>query len=80
MSFTRAILDNFVRGLKEAGNQYEIVDLYKTKFNPVFQDKDSAFFVDEDMPMALFKQMDMRKMIVGLAGGPARWQDSITEN
>lgn len=72
MSFTRAILDNFVRGLKEAGNQYEIVDLYKTKFNPVFQDKDSAFFVDEDMPMALFKQMDMRKMIVGLAGGPVK--------
>ncbi len=37
MSFTKAILDNFVRGLKEAGHQYEIVDLYKIKFNPVFQ-------------------------------------------
>ena len=34
MSFTKAILDNFVKGLKEAGHQYEIVDLYKTKFNP----------------------------------------------
>jgi NAD(P)H dehydrogenase (quinone) len=44
MSFTKAILDNFIKGLKEAGHQYEIVDLYKTKFNPVFQDMDSAFF------------------------------------
>ena len=69
MSFTHAILDNFVRGLSEAGHQYEIVDLYKIKFNPVFQDMDSAFFVDDDMPKDLFKQMDMRKMIIGLAGG-----------
>jgi NAD(P)H dehydrogenase (quinone) len=72
MSFTHAILDNFVRGLSEAGHQYEIVDLYKIKFNPVFQDMDSAFFVDEDMPKDLFKQMDMRKMIIELAGGPIK--------
>jgi NAD(P)H dehydrogenase (quinone) len=72
MSFTKAILDNFVKGLKEAGHQYEIVDLYKTKFNPVFQDMDSAFFVDEDLPMDIFNQMDMRGMIIGLAGGPIK--------
>jgi len=72
MSFTHAILDNFVRGLIEAGHQYEIVDLYKIKFNPVFQDMDSAFFVDEDMPKDLFQQIDMRKMIIELAGGPIK--------
>jgi NAD(P)H dehydrogenase (quinone) len=72
LSFTKAVLDSFVRGLKEAGHQYEIVDLYKIKFNPVFQDMDSAFFVDEDMPRDLFEQIDMRKMIVELAGGPLR--------
>lgn len=71
-SFTRAILDNFVRGLKESGHLFEVVDLYKTKFNPIFQDMDSAFFVDEDMPKELFQQMDMRKMIIELAGGPVR--------
>ena len=59
-------------GIKEAGHQYEIVDLYKIKFNPVFQDMDSAFFVDEDMPKDLFQQMDMRKMIIELAGGPIK--------
>jgi NAD(P)H dehydrogenase (quinone) len=72
MSFTNAILNHFVKGLKEAEHQYEIVDLYKIKFNPVFQDMDSAFFVDEEMPMELFQQMDMRKMIIGLAGGPIK--------
>ena len=72
LSFTRAILDNFVKGLNEAGHQSEVVDLYKIKFNPVFQDMDSAFFVDKDMPKALFQQINMRKMIVELAGGPLK--------
>jgi len=72
LSFTKAILDNFVRGLKEAGHPYEIVDLYKIKFNPVFQPNDSAFFVDDDLPEDIFQQMDMRKLIIGLAGGPLK--------
>ncbi|MDP4289726.1 MAG: NAD(P)H-dependent oxidoreductase [Bacteroidota bacterium] len=69
LSFTRAVLDNFCNGLKESGHQFEVVDLYKIKFNPVFQDMDYASFVDKDMPKELFKQMDMRKMIIELAGG-----------
>ena len=78
MSFTRAILDNFCNGLKESGHSFEVVDLYKTKFNPIFQDKDYAFFVDQDIPGEIFRQMEMRKLIVGLAGGPvmrliAKW-------
>jgi len=72
MSFTKAILDNFVRGLKEAEHQYEIVDLYKIKFNPVFQEMDFSFFVDKDVPKELFQQMDMRAMIIDLAGGPIK--------
>lgn len=72
ISFTRAILFNFTRGLREAGHQFEVVDLYKIKFNPVLQDMDSAFFVDEQLPEYLFKQMNIRKMIVELAGGPVR--------
>ena len=72
LSFTKAVLDNFVRGIKEAGHQFEIIDLYKIKFNPIFQDKDFAFFVDEDIPRELFQQMDMRAMIIGIAGGPVR--------
>jgi NAD(P)H dehydrogenase (quinone) len=72
MSFTKAILDNFVKGVKEAGHQYEIIDLYKTKFNPVFQDMDFSFFVDEEIPKDLLQQMNLRKMIVELAGNPLK--------
>ena len=72
MSFTKAILNNFVNGLKDAGHEFEVVDLYKIKFNPSFQDMDFSFFVDKDMPKDLFQQMDMRKMIINLAGGPIR--------
>jgi len=72
MSFTKAVLTNFVNGLKEAGHKFEVVDLYKIKFNPSFQDMDFSFFVDKDMPKDLFQQMDMRKMIIDLAGGPIR--------
>jgi len=72
MSFTRAILDNFVKGLKEAGHNYEIIDLYKTRFNPVFQDMDFAFFVDEEIPKDLLQQMNLRKMIIELAGNPLK--------
>ena len=72
MSFTKAILDNFVKGLREAGHQYEILDLYKEKFNPVFQDIDFSFFVDQDIPKDIFQQMNLRAMIVTLAGGPIK--------
>jgi NAD(P)H dehydrogenase (quinone) len=72
MSFTKAVLDHFVRGIQEAGHQYEVLDLYKIKFNPVFQDMDFAFFVDKDIPEDLFRQMNLREMIIGLAGGPIK--------
>ena len=72
LSFTKAILDNFVRGLKEAGHQYEVLDLYKIKFNPVFQDKDFTFFVDEELPQRIMDEMNLREAIIGLAGGPIK--------
>jgi NAD(P)H dehydrogenase (quinone) len=72
VSFTKAILDNFIRGLKEAGKEYEIIDLYKTKFNPIFQDMDFSFFVDEEMPKDLLQRMNLKEMIISLSGGPLK--------
>ncbi len=34
-SFCHAILEQFTRGLAEAGHTNEVVDLYAMKFNPV---------------------------------------------
>jgi NAD(P)H dehydrogenase (quinone) len=71
-SFTKAVLDHFVKGIKEAGHQYEIVDLYKIKFNPIFQDMDFSFFVDKEIPKDIFEQMDLKSTIIELAGGPIK--------
>ena len=35
-SFNAAIRDEFIKTSKEKGNQVDVVDLYKEKFNPVF--------------------------------------------
>ena len=72
MSFTKAILEHFVKGLKDAGHHYEIVDLYKTKFNPVYQDMDFSFFIDEEIPQSIMDTMNLREMIIGMAGGPIK--------
>jgi NAD(P)H dehydrogenase (quinone) len=72
LSFTKAILDSFVRGLREAGHTYEVVDLYKIRFNPVFQDMDSSFFMDEDLPQDLSANLNLRENIIALAGGPLK--------
>jgi len=72
ISFTRAVLDSFVKGLKEAGHQFEVLDLYKTKFNPVYQNVDFSFFVDEELPRDILEQMDLKGLIVKLAGGPIK--------
>ena len=34
-SFTNVVKDSFVKGLEEAGHNYQISDLYAEKFNPV---------------------------------------------
>ena len=48
-SFTGEVLDNFVKGLHEAGHEVEIADLYGEGFQPIMQELDFAQF--EDLPM-----------------------------
>jgi len=35
-SFNAAIRDTFIKTAEEEGNEVDVVDLYKEKFNPVF--------------------------------------------
>jgi NAD(P)H dehydrogenase (quinone) len=50
-SFCNAVLQQFTRGLKDAGHTCEVVDLYAIKFNPVLQMKDFANWLpDENAP------------------------------
>jgi NAD(P)H dehydrogenase (quinone) len=56
-SFSHAVLDNFTRGLKDAGHECEVADLYAIKFNPVFHTEDFASYVHESMPADILEKM-----------------------
>ena len=49
-SFTGALLDSFASGVREAGHQVELADLYREGFDPSFRAEDYAQFRSEPMP------------------------------
>ena len=59
--FCHAILEQFDRGLKDAGHEHEIVDLYAIKFNPVLGTKDGPCWVNEGLPMELLEGFNLKK-------------------
>ena len=56
-SFCHAVLEQFSRGLKDAGHINEVVDLYAIKFNPVLQLRDYANWINETTPIEVLKDM-----------------------
>ena len=60
-SFCHAVLEQFDRGLKDAGHQNEIVDLYGIKFNPVVGTKDGPCWVNEGLPIEVLEGMDLKR-------------------
>jgi NAD(P)H dehydrogenase (quinone) len=71
-SFCAALRDRFVSGLREAGHEVELADLYAEKFNPVFCKSDMAFFADESLPEEELEKMQVRQKVLEQAGGPLR--------
>ena len=55
-SFNHAILDAFTKGLKESSHTFEIIDLYKIKFDPLMKPEDIAQFQGEKMPPDVLEQ------------------------
>ena len=68
-SFCHAVLEEFTRGLEDAGHTSEVVDLHAIKFNPVFGQDDYSFFADESVPRELFDETELRNNMVALSGG-----------
>jgi NAD(P)H dehydrogenase (quinone) len=64
-SFCHAILEQFSRGLADAGHTNEVVDLYGMHFNPVFSARDYPAWVDESFPLD-----SLKNMILESSGGP----------
>ena len=71
-SFCGAVLDRFHAGLKEAGHQGEVADLYAEHFDPVFSNLDNAFFADDSVPDDVLERMQLGEKILQAAGGPLR--------
>jgi NAD(P)H dehydrogenase (quinone) len=63
-SFCHAILDQFSKGLKEAGHSNEVVDLYGMRFDPVIKGRDYPCWVDDTIPIEM-----LRNMILENSGG-----------
>jgi NAD(P)H dehydrogenase (quinone) len=78
-SFCHAILQQFTKGLEDAGHTSEVVDLYAIRFDPVFRTQDFASYVHDSMPREILDQMNLKQHVLDSAGGPlqrfvaARW-------
>jgi NAD(P)H dehydrogenase (quinone) len=71
-SFCHAALEEFIRGLADAGHTSEVVDLYAIRFDPVFRSDDYAFFAHDTVPRDLVDEAALREGMIAGAGGPIR--------
>jgi NAD(P)H dehydrogenase (quinone) len=70
-SFHHAVLDEFTQGLTDGGHTFEVVDLYRIGFDPVFKVEDFVFLADESIPEVVLEGMGWREAyLAGAAAGP----------
>jgi NAD(P)H dehydrogenase (quinone) len=69
-SFCHAILEEFTKGLKDAGHTSQVVDLYAIRFDPVFRLRDFASYVHDSMPPEILEEMNLKQRVMDSAGGP----------
>ncbi len=71
-SFCHAVLDQFSRGLADAGHSNEVVDLYAIGFDPVLRGRDAPDWMDEHIPQDLLDRSNFKQALIDTAGGPVR--------
>jgi NAD(P)H dehydrogenase (quinone) len=69
-SFCRAILGEFTRGLRDAGHQSEVIDLYAIKFDPVLKPRDAPGWINESLPMEVLEGMNLKRQAIESASNP----------
>ncbi len=69
-SFCHAILEQFSKGLADAGHINDVVDLYAIKFDPVFRRDDFASYVHESMPPEILASMNLGQRVLDSAANP----------
>jgi NAD(P)H dehydrogenase (quinone) len=69
-SFCHAVLQQFTKGLEDAGHISEVVDLYAIRFDPVFRTPDFASYVHESMPSEILEAMNLKQHVLDSAADP----------
>ena len=69
-SFCHAVLQQFTRGLADAGHSNEVVDLYAIGFDPVLRDQDAPSWMDENVPQDILDKANLKQELLDSAKGP----------
>jgi NAD(P)H dehydrogenase (quinone) len=69
-SLCHAILEQFTKGLEDAGHENETVDLYAIGFDPVVRDRDGPNWIDETVPAEMLDTLNLKQRVLDSAGGP----------
>ena len=69
-SFCHALLEQFTKGLEDAGHTYEVIDLYATRFDPVIRARDWPDWIDESMPLEMLERANLKQQLLDASGGP----------
>ena len=71
-SFCHGVLEEFTKGLRDAGHASEVIDLYAIGFDSVFRGRDVASHTAGDIPGDILELMDLRAQVMNSCRGP--WQ------
>lgn len=69
-SFCHAILEQFTQGLKDAGHESEVIDLYAIRFDPVLRTRDAPNWLNESLPKEAFENVDFKQQALESATNP----------
>jgi NAD(P)H dehydrogenase (quinone) len=69
-SFCHALLEQFTKGLVDAGHTYEVIDLHATCFDPVIRARDWPDWIDESMLLEMLERANLKQQLLDASGGP----------
>ncbi len=71
-SFCHAVLQQFTKGLEDAGHTNEVIDLYAIGFDPVLRVRDDPNWIDEYVPPDILERMNLKQRVLDSCGGPVQ--------
>ena len=62
-SFCHAVLEQFSKGLEDAGHSNEVIDLYAIGFDPVLRSRDGPNWLEENVPIEILEKMNLKQSV-----------------